>query len=95
MARKRNPVDEFLVQVGDNIRRVRTRHGFTLEELGRDIGLDKSNMHRIEQGRNITLVTLLKIAAFLDVPPATLLPSDVTVASEDVERYVRAKKTQG
>lgn len=63
--RKKNPVDEFLVQVGDNIRRHRTRHGFTLEELGRDIGLDKSNMHRIEMGRNITLVTLLKIAATL------------------------------
>jgi transcriptional regulator with XRE-family HTH domain len=92
MARKRNPVDEFLIQVGDNIRRARTRHGFTLEELGRDIGLDKSNMHRIEQGRNITLLTLMKIAAFLDVSPASLLPSDNMIASEDVEKYLRQRK---
>jgi transcriptional regulator with XRE-family HTH domain len=93
MARKRNPVDDFLVEVGDNIRRIRTRQGFTLEELGRDIGLDKSNMHRIEQGRNITLLTLLKIAAFLEVSPATLLPSETMIASDDVEKYVRQKKT--
>lgn len=93
MARKRNPVDEFLVEVGDNIRRIRTRQGFTLEELGRDIGLDKSNMHRIEQGRNITLLTLLKIAAFLGVSPATLLPSETLIASDDVEKYVRQKKS--
>ncbi len=93
MARKRNPVDDFLVEVGDNIRRIRTRQGFTLEELGRDIGLDKSNMHRIEQGRNITLLTLLKIAAFLEVSPATLLPSETMIASDDVEKYVKQKKT--
>lgn len=92
MARKKNPVDEFLIQVGDNIRRVRTRHGYTLEELGRDIGLDKSNMHRIEMGRNITLVTLLKISATLDVNPTDLLPSNVSIAADDVEKYIRLKR---
>ena len=93
MARKKNPLDEFLIQVGDNIRRERMRQGFTLEELGRDIELDKSNMHRIEMGRNITLVTLIKIAALLEVSPASLLPADLTIAAEDVERYVKQKKS--
>ena len=47
----------------------------------------------IEQGRNITLLTLLKIAAFLGVSPATLLPSETLIASDDVEKYVRQKKS--
>jgi DNA-binding Xre family transcriptional regulator len=93
MARKQNPVDDFLVEVGDNIRRIRTRQGFTLEELGRDIGLDKSNMYRIEQGRNITLLTLMKIASFLGVSPNTLLPSETMIASEDIVKYVKKQKS--
>ena len=94
-ARKKNPVDEFLVQVGDNIRRHRTRLGFTLEEVGRDIGVDKSSMHRIEMGRNITLVTLIKVAATLNIAASELLEADFKVVAEDVGKYLKQKKSSG
>lgn len=92
MAKKRNAFDEFLDSVGGNIHRIRMKKGHTLEQLGRSVGLDKSNMHRIEQGKNITLVTLLKISATLDVKPTELLKSDVAVTASDAEAFVKRKK---
>jgi transcriptional regulator with XRE-family HTH domain len=75
----KKPEKAFLKVVGDNIRHYRQQAGFTLEQLGEDIGLDKSNLHRIEQGKNITLLTLLKIAVFLDKDPRTLLNTNISV----------------
>ncbi len=92
MARKSIPFEAFLVCIGNNIRRVRTGKGYTLDELGHDIGLDKSNLHHIEQGKNITVLTLLKIAAFLEVTPASLLESDITITAEEAEQYIKGKK---
>jgi DNA-binding Xre family transcriptional regulator len=92
MAKKRNAFDDFLDSVGGNIHRIRMRKGHTLEQLGRSVGLDKSNMHRIEQGKNITLVTLLKISAILEVKPTDLIKSDVSVTTADAEAFVRRKK---
>lgn len=94
MPRKKSSLDEFLVSVGDNIRRIRRERGYTLDELGIDIGLDKSNMHRIEQGKNITLLTLVKVAAFLEVNPQELLKTSVNIALEDAESYIRKKKKE-
>jgi DNA-binding Xre family transcriptional regulator len=92
MAKKRNAFDDFLDAVGGNIHRIRMSKGHTLEQLGRSVGLDKSNMHRIEQGKNITLVTLLKISAILEVKPTDLIKSDVSVTTADAEAFVRRKK---
>jgi transcriptional regulator with XRE-family HTH domain len=86
------PEQEFLRAVGVNIRNQRKSKGYTLEALGEDIGLDKSNTYRIEKGKNITLLTLLKIALFLDVNPEDLLKTDVQVAVEDAERFIAIKK---
>jgi transcriptional regulator with XRE-family HTH domain len=92
MAYRQDPTQEFLAAVGENIRYYRKKKGFTLEALGEDIGLDKSNMHHIEAGRNLTLITLLKIALFLDIEPAKLLQTNVNVTLEDAEAYIIKKK---
>lgn len=89
--RKKDTIEIFLVQVGDNIRHYRQKRGLTLEALGEDIGLDKSNMFRIEQGKNITLLTLLKVATFLDVHPSKLFNGTPDIAMEDAEEYIRQK----
>ena len=94
MAYRPEPTQEFLVAVGDNIRYYRKKKGFTLEALGEDIGLDKSNMHHIEAGKNITLLTLLKIALFLDVEPSKLLNTKVYLTMEDAEDYIIRKKSK-
>jgi len=47
--------------------------GISLRELGEDLGLDKGNTQKIENGKNITLKTLLRVAVFLDITPSDLL----------------------
>lgn len=94
MAKKKEAITQYLVLIGDNIRRWRNKRGYTLEELGRDIGLDKSNLHHIEQGKNITMVTLIKIAAFLEVKPSDLLDSKTIITPEEAESYIRKKRSR-
>ncbi len=91
MGTKGTNFENILVTVGDNIRRYRAKRGYTLDQLGLDIGLDKSNMYRIEQGKNITLLTLMKIAAVLEVTPADLLRSEVKLKLEDAEDFMKSK----
>lgn len=93
MAKKRTVFDEFLLVVGENIRKSRTDRGYTLDQLGCDIGLDKSNMYRIEQGKNITLLTLIKIASILEVNPGDLLRSDIILKQEDADHFMKSKKS--
>jgi len=66
-------IQPFLQQVGLRIRTMRKERGYTLADLGDNIGLDKSNTHRLEQGKNITLITLIKIATFLGVHPKDII----------------------
>lgn len=81
----KNQVQFFLKQIGDNIRKERLKKGFTLAGLGEDIGLDKSNMHKIEQGKNITLVTLIKISAYLEIHPIKLFQKTNEIGIKDIE----------
>lgn len=92
MAAPTKPEKAFLKAVGDNIRQCRQEKGYTLEQLGEDIGLDKGNLHRIEQGKNITLLTLLKIAVFLDEDPQRLISTDIAVSQKEMDEYVARKK---
>ena len=89
-----NPVTVYLAAVGNNIRYYRQKKGLTLEALGEDIGLDKGNMHRIEKGKNITLETLCKISALLEVEMSVLVTTTVNMTYEAAEKYITAKKHQ-
>jgi transcriptional regulator with XRE-family HTH domain len=85
--KNKNQVELFLKQVGDNIRKERLKKGITLAGLGEDIGLDKSNMHKIEQGKNITLLTLIKIATYLEIHPIKLFQKTNEVEIKEIESY--------
>jgi transcriptional regulator with XRE-family HTH domain len=89
---KKYPEKQYLEAIGTNIRNLRLKKGLTLEDLGVDIGTDKSNMLRIEQGKNMTILTILKLAIFLEVEPHQLMKVPVSIAMEDMERYVSRKK---
>ena len=55
--------------------RRRRKGGMTQAELGRRIGLSRTSVTNIEQGRHrVSLETFLRIAAALEVAPETLLP---------------------
>jgi transcriptional regulator with XRE-family HTH domain len=59
---------EYLLKIGKNITRIRKEKGLTIKELGFRCDIEKSNLIPIEKGRiNATALTLLKIAAALDV----------------------------
>lgn len=58
----------YLLRVGLNITRLRKAQGLTSKELGYDCDMDKSDIIRIEKGRqNTTITTLSRIAHALKV----------------------------
>ncbi len=65
---------EQLQTIGKNIRRIRLRHKLTQSDLSYFIFSDKSLISLLERGKskNITLLTLIKIADALKVKLADL-----------------------
>jgi len=62
------------VALGEAIRSARNERGFGQEAFAKHVGLDRSYYGAIERGEfNITLTTLIKIAAGLRIRPSTLL----------------------
>ena len=63
-----------LVKIGEAVRRKRKELELSQEVLAVDAGIDRSYMGGIERGEhNLTVMSLLKIAAALDVKPSALL----------------------
>jgi len=61
-------VDDIQIRVGQNLRRLRTRNGLSLERLARASGVSRAMLSQIELGRSTPSVTILwKIARTLDV----------------------------
>jgi len=67
---RKKPLHPYLAGLGAEIRKIRLGKGLSLEVLGTDIGLDASNLQKIELGQNLTLNTLLKLCISLDISPA-------------------------
>jgi transcriptional regulator with XRE-family HTH domain len=83
---------EFLSKVGEKVKLYRTKKQLTLQEFGEDIGLDKGNTQRLENGKNMTLSTLFKIAAILEVNPRDILDFPLDFKIQDVEKFIQEKK---
>lgn len=63
------------MKIGQKIREARNAKGFTQEELGNLVGVQKSAIAKYESGRvvNIKRSTLQKIASALDIRPSELI----------------------
>lgn len=94
MKQKETLFKKYLAEIGSNIKAVRIKRGLSLEKLGFDIGLDKSNMFRIEKGQNITLVTLLKIAVILEVKPEQLIRVQNIPSAEAIDNETLVKQNE-
>ena len=66
------------MNIGDKIKKARLEKGYTQEELGNLIGVQKSAVAKYEKGRvvNIKRSVLAKISKVLDIPPVELV-SDI------------------
>lgn len=82
----------YYSNLGKLIKKYRIAKGFTLEELGLLIGLDPSSVYNIEKGRNLTVLTLIKLAAALDRKPQDLLKIDFNFTKEDNDKLGKRKK---
>ena len=67
-------VDEAVhaYQVGEAIRRARLQQNMTQEELGRLVGVKKSQISKIERGANMTLRSYSRIFKALGITTAML-----------------------
>jgi transcriptional regulator with XRE-family HTH domain len=90
--RKDQLEQNFLHDVGLRIKNLRQARGYTLADLGENIGLDKSNTFRLEQGKNFTLLTLIKIAAFFNIHPHEILNVPFQIDFIKIEKAIADKK---
>lgn len=79
---------ELAQSIGRNMRRLRIRHGYSLERLAHASSVSRAMLGQIELGKSVPTITLLwKVAKALDVPFSALnvdresLPSQVLRAS--------------
>jgi transcriptional regulator with XRE-family HTH domain len=73
--------------VGNNVRRLRTRRGYSLERLAKQSGVSRAMLGQIETGKSVPTIGLLwKVANALNVPFANLLHSDAPRGSVVLRR---------
>jgi rhodanese-related sulfurtransferase/transcriptional regulator with XRE-family HTH domain len=83
---------EFDVIVGENVRKLRTQRGYTLDILAGMSGVGRQTLGQIELGRTVPSVsTLWKIATAFEVPFSVLLAQPGTTATK-VLRQAQAKR---
>ena len=68
----------------DILRKERIAHGYTLEELGKLVGVRKSAIHKYEMGLNVNpgRTLILKLSQALNVSPCYLLCGEEEDAGE-------------
>lgn len=79
--------------IGANLRRIRTGRDITVSGLARSVGLSREYVTRIEQGRKVPSLGVVKrLAAGLGVPPSALLDgTDNEDSTEEVDSGQRQK----
>ena len=67
---------QYLLKIGDNIRRVRKQRGYSQEQFADIAGFSRSYYTEIETGkRNISILNLIKIIEALNVDPNKIIGS--------------------
>jgi transcriptional regulator with XRE-family HTH domain len=65
--------NKYLAQLGKQIREIRKAKGLSQEQLALQSGIDRSYVGGVERGeRNISFLTLMKLAVCLNCDVATL-----------------------
>lgn len=68
-----NDDKKFLIKLGARVRSLRTKKGWTLEEVEEHGWGNWTHLQKIESGKNITIVTLRKVASLYKISLSDLL----------------------
>lgn len=88
-----NKLEIYFKSLGKLIAQFRKEKKFSLEELGFQIGLDRSAMHRVENGKPITVTTIIKLSLALDKKPKDFFELDFDFKSYELGGLVKSKKS--
>lgn len=93
MAENKNKIESYFKDLGSLIAKFRKEKKFSLEELGLQIGLDRSAMHRIENGKPITVTTIIKLCLALNKEPKDFFDIGFDFKSHELGSLVKSKKS--
>jgi len=93
LAADKNKLESFYKDLGNLISKFRKEKKFSLEELGLQIGLDRSAMHRIENGKPITVTTIIKLSLALDREPRDFFIMDFPFKRQELGSLINSKKS--
>lgn len=93
MAVSKNKLDAYFKELGALVAKFRKKKKYSLEELGMRIGLDRSSMHRIENGKHISVTTIIKLSLALDKKPRSFLDIPFDFKPQELDGLVKPKKT--
>lgn len=93
MAAQKNKLELFFTDLGILISKYRKEKKFSLEELGLRIGIDRSAMHRIENGKPLTVTTIIKLALALDKKPKDFFDLSFDLKSNELGSLIKSKKS--
>lgn len=66
--------NKYLIQFGDNLRKIRVAQALSQQQLGFETGLSREFINRMENGRvNVSLTNVVAIAKALNMHPKELL----------------------
>ena len=90
MVKKEKP-HNFLILIGENVANYRNKRKLSMEQLGLEVGLTRAHIHRIENGYNITLITILKLCIALSVEPYKLLQVGYILDKDELQMLTKPK----
>lgn len=84
---KHDTTDELSASTGRNLRRLRTRRGYSLDRLAKISGVSRAMLGQIETGKSSPTISILsKIAAALDVTCGSLITERADAAMTPLPR---------
>lgn len=93
MVADKNKLTAFFKDLGKLIYKYRKEKKFSLEELGFQIGIDRSAMHRIENGKPITVTTIVKLCLALDKKPKDFFDINFDFKNHELGSLVKSRKS--
>lgn len=93
LATDKNKLELYFKDLGNLIAKFRKEKKFSLEELGFQIGIDRSAMHRIENGKPITVTTIIKLCLALNKKPKDFFIIDFDFKPQELGGLVKTKKS--